>query len=165
MFILTCSVPHCPFDQPIDSHRRREFTSGRIPVSISTVAISAMSSPAAARYRASSSGNTTRSRWCSPLSNLIFGADSVMPHSTANRKGFWCKYMHGAQQSRWSGKDYAASTASQILGREWFLRRRRPRANWPLRIRRSSSMPAMVVAAQSKFLKPSIGPVLDLIPR
>jgi hypothetical protein len=34
MFILTCSVPHCPFDQPIDSHRRREFTSGRIPVSV-----------------------------------------------------------------------------------------------------------------------------------
>jgi hypothetical protein len=59
---VTCSVPYCPFDQPIDSQRRREFSSGRIPVSISTVAMSAMSSPAAPRYRASSSGNTTRSR-------------------------------------------------------------------------------------------------------
>jgi hypothetical protein len=31
---VTCSVPYCPFDQPIDSQRRREFSSGRIPVSI-----------------------------------------------------------------------------------------------------------------------------------
>lgn len=59
---VTCSVPYCPFDHPIDSQRRREFSSGRIPVSISTVAISAMSSPAAPKYRTSSSGNTMRSR-------------------------------------------------------------------------------------------------------
>jgi len=71
----------------------------------------------------------------------------------------------GAQQGQWRSKDYAASTAFQIAGTVWFLIRRLPRANCPLRIRWSSSIPAMVVAAQSKFLKPSIGPVRDLIPR
>jgi hypothetical protein len=45
----TCNVPHCPFDQLIDSQRRREFSSGRIPVSIKTVAMSPMSTLAAAR--------------------------------------------------------------------------------------------------------------------
>src|ERR1017187_3430516 len=79
--------------------------------------------------------------------------------------GFWCKYMREAQQGLRSSKDYAARTALQIAETVWFLRWRRPRANCPLRIRRSSSIPAMVVAAQSKSLKPSIGPVLDLIPR
>src|ERR1035438_2572079 len=77
---------------------------------------------------------------------------------------FWCKYLRLAQQGQGRSKDYAASTAFQIAGAVWFLRRRRPKANCPLRIRRSSSTPAMGMAAQSKFLKPSIGPVRDLIP-
>ena len=71
----------------------------------------------------------------------------------------------GAQQGQWRSKDYAASTAFQIAGTVWFLIRRLPRANCPLRIRWSSSIPAMVVAAQSKFLKPSVGPVRDLVTR
>src|ERR1035437_8247764 len=78
---------------------------------------------------------------------------------------FWCKYLREAQQGTRRSKDYAASTAFQIAGAVWFLRCRRPRENCLLRIRRSSSIPAMVVAAQSKSLKPSIGPVRDLIPR
>ena len=79
--------------------------------------------------------------------------------------GLWCKFVRGAQQSQWRGKDYAASTAFQIAGAVGFLRWKCPRPNCPLRIRRSSSIPAMVVAAQSKSLKPSIGPVRDLMPR
>jgi pimeloyl-ACP methyl ester carboxylesterase len=80
-------------------------------------------------------------------------------------KGSGANMCEGAQQGQWRSKDYAASTAFQIAGTVWFLIRRLPRANCPLRIRWSSSIPAMVVAAQSKFLKPSIGPVRDLIPR
>jgi hypothetical protein len=80
-------------------------------------------------------------------------------------KGSGANMCEGAQEGQWRSKDYAASTAFQIAGTVWSLIRRLPRANCPLRIRWSSSIPAMVVAAQSKFLKPSIGPVRDLIPR
>jgi len=65
----------------------------------------------------------------------------------------------------WRRQVYAARTEFQTAGAAWPLRLRRPKANWSLRIRRSSSMPAIVVAAQAKFLKPSMGLVLDLIPR
>jgi hypothetical protein len=61
--------------------------------------------------------------------------------------------------------NYAASTAFLIAGAVWLLRWRRPRANCSLRMGRGSSISAMVVAAQSRSLKPSIGPVPDLIPR
>jgi hypothetical protein len=60
---------------------------------------------------------------------------------------------------------YAASTAIQIAGAAWPLNRSRSNVTCPLWIRRSSSMPAIVMAADSKFLKPGIGLVLDLIPR
>ena len=45
---------------------------------------------------------------------------------------FWCKYVWEAQQGPRRSKDYAASTAFQIAGTVWFLRRRLPRANCPL---------------------------------
>ncbi len=60
---------------------------------------------------------------------------------------------------------YAASTACQIAGTAWSLTRRRPKANCHLWMRWSSSMPAIVVEADAKFLKPSIGLILDLMPR
>ncbi len=93
-------------------------------------------------------------------------SEVVYAHLQETRQimGLWCKYVRGAQQVRISSRDYAASTALQIAGTAWCLRWRLPKANCPLRIRCSSSIPAMVVAAQSKFLKPSIGPVRDLIP-
>jgi hypothetical protein len=92
--------------------------------------------------------------------------DNGMPSFSKTLDGrLWCKFVRGAQQSQWRGKDYAASTAFQIAGAVGFLRWKCPRPNCPLRIRRSSSIPAMVVAAQSKSLKPSIGPVRDLMPR
>jgi len=65
----------------------------------------------------------------------------------------------------WRSQVYAARTEFQTAVAAWPLRLRRPKANWSLRIRRSSSVPAIVVAAQAKFLKPSMGLVLDLIPR
>src|ERR1035441_7346417 len=92
---------------------------------------------------------------------------SLLPNiclSSPAMEGSGANMCEGAQQGQWRSKDYAASTAFQIAGTVWFLIRRLPRANCPLRIRWSSSIPAMVVAAQSKFLKPSIGPVRDLIP-
>ena len=48
----------------------------------------------------------------------------------------------------WRRQVYAARTEFQTAGVAWPLRLRRPKANWSLRIRRSSSMPAIVVAAQ-----------------
>ena len=51
------------------------------------------------------------------------------------------------------------STALQTAGaaRPWTPRR--PSANWPFRMRCSSSMPAIVIAAVLNRLKPSIGPM------
>ncbi len=60
---------------------------------------------------------------------------------------------------------HAFSTVSQIAGAAWPLTRRRPSANWPFRMRLSNSIPAIVIAAFSKTLKPSIGPVRDFTPR
>jgi len=61
----------------------------------------------------------------------------------------WCKYLRWAGVRHWEKLGYAASTAFQIAGAAWSLRRRRRRKNWFLPIRRRSSMPAMVVAAES----------------
>src|ERR1700747_3139468 len=68
----------------MDSQRRRKHSSGRIPVSIRTVTIDDVSSEAAAKYRASSFVDITRSLCRSPGKSLIFGADGTVPHSNAN---------------------------------------------------------------------------------
>ena len=60
---------------------------------------------------------------------------------------------------------YAASTAFQTAGVLLSLRRNPPRSNWPLWIRRSSSMPAITIAAVVNHLKPSIGPMRSFTPR
>jgi hypothetical protein len=53
----------------------------------------------------------------------------------------------------------AASIAFQTAGVLLSLRCNLPRVKCPLRIRRSSSMPAIVAAAVLHRLKPSIGPI------
>ena len=56
---------------------------------------------------------------------------------------------------------YAANTAFQTacVGVILSLRRNRPRLSCPLWIRRSSSIPAITIAAVVHHLKPSIGPM------
>jgi hypothetical protein len=60
---------------------------------------------------------------------------------------------------------YAASTAFQMAGAPLPLRRSLRRLNCPFRIRRSSSIPAIVTAAVLNHLNPSIGPMRDFTPR
>ena len=60
---------------------------------------------------------------------------------------------------------YAANTAFQTAGVLLSLRHSPPRLNWPLWIRRSSSMPEIVIAAVLNRLKPSIGPSRSFTPR
>src|SRR5215467_11332446 len=78
--------PCLPLIQVTFSHSCRKHSSGRMPLSTSTVALSASSEDAAARYFASSAGRRTTSRCRSPDSNLNFGALSISPHSTARWK-------------------------------------------------------------------------------
>ena len=59
----------------------------------------------------------------------------------------------------------AARTAFQIAGAVLSLRPSLPRLNCPLWTRRSSSMPAIVIAAVLNHLKPSIGPMRSFTPR
>jgi hypothetical protein len=62
------------------------------------------------------------------------------------------------ERKRRSPHDFHAfRTASKIAGAAWPLTRRRPSANCPLRMRFKISIPATVIAALSKSLKPSIG--------
>jgi len=60
---------------------------------------------------------------------------------------------------------YASSTAFQTAGVLLSLTRNPPRLNWPLWIRRSSSIPAMTVFAVLNHLKPSIGARRSFTPR
>ena len=61
--------------------------------------------------------------------------------------------------------DHAASTAFQIAGAVLACFGNLPRLNWFLRMRWSSSMPAIVTLARRNLLKPSIGPILAFTPR
>ena len=61
--------------------------------------------------------------------------------------------------------DYAVSTAFQIAGAVLACFGNLTRLNWFLRMRWSSSMPAMVTLARLNLLKPSIGPILAFTPR
>ena len=63
------------------------------------------------------------------------------------------------------GIDHAASPAFQIAGAVWACFGNLPRLNWFLRMRWSSSMPAMVTLARRNLLKPSIEPILAFTPR
>jgi hypothetical protein len=60
---------------------------------------------------------------------------------------------------------YAANAAFHTAGAVLSLRRNARRSNWPLWIRRSSSTPAMVIAAVLNHLNPSIGPMRSFTPR
>src|SRR5450755_3838328 len=80
------STPFRPPSQVMFSHLRQWHSSGRIPVSNRTTETPCSNGKAAARYRASSLGVTTRSRRYSPLRNLTFGEASSTPHSTARRR-------------------------------------------------------------------------------
>jgi hypothetical protein len=82
----TKSVPWRPFTQVTASQDSRKHSSGRIPVSANTEAVEARGSEAAARYRFSSSTETTRSLCRSPGNIFICGETSNAPHSTASRK-------------------------------------------------------------------------------
>jgi hypothetical protein len=59
---------------------------------------------------------------------------------------------------------YTARTAFQIAGAAWSLRRSDAEQIDLCKSRWSSSTPAIVMAAYSKFLNPSMGLVRDLIP-
>src|SRR3984893_15713900 len=61
--------------------------------------------------------------------------------------------------------DHAVSTAFQSAGAVLACFDNLPRLNWFLRMRWSSSMPAMVTLARGNLLKPSIGPILAFTPR
>ena len=80
---VTSIAPLRPLSHVTFSQHKRKHSSGRVPVSASTVAIDASGSGAAARYRASSSGVITRSRRRSPGSTLILGAVLNAAQSTA----------------------------------------------------------------------------------
>jgi hypothetical protein len=80
---VTRSVPCLPFVQVIASQRSRKHSSGRSPVSDNTAATDAKGSGAAARYLASSSNLTTRSRCFSPGNSFTFGMEPSVPHSAA----------------------------------------------------------------------------------
>src|ERR1700688_2972594 len=61
--------------------------------------------------------------------------------------------------------DHAASTAFQIAGAVLACFGNLPRLNWFLRMRWSSSIPAIVTLARRNLLKPSMGPILAFTPR
>jgi hypothetical protein len=83
---VTRSEPWRPFTHVSASHLSLKHSSGRIPVSARTAAIEPSGSGATVRYNASSLGVTTRSRCRSPRNSLIFGAEGIVPHSTAIRR-------------------------------------------------------------------------------
>jgi hypothetical protein len=60
---------------------------------------------------------------------------------------------------------YAASTAFQMAGAALPLRRSLRRLNCPFRIRRASSIPAIVTAAVLNRLNPGIGPMRAFTPQ
>jgi hypothetical protein len=64
-----------------------------------------------------------------------------------------------------SGIGYAAKAAFHTSDAVLSLRRNARRSNWPLWIRRSSSTPAIVIAAVLNHLNPSIGPMRSFTPR
>ena len=79
--------------------------------------------------------------------------------------GLWCNLKWGSHKAKYWLFYYAASTALQTAGVLLSLMRNPRRSNWPLWMRRSSSMPAMVIAAVLNHLKPSIGPMRSFTPR
>ena len=90
-------------------------------------------------------------------------ADVVACEAPPYLSGLWCNW--GAHKAKYWPFYYAASTAFQIAGVLLSLRRNPRRSNWPLWMRRSSSIPAMVIAAVLNHLKPNIGPMRSFTPR
>ena len=82
---VTCNTPWCPAVQPMHPATRPGVLFGphtRVDQDDSNVRHEFAS---CSEVLGLSSRVTTRSRWCAPRSDLIFGALGAMPHSTANR--------------------------------------------------------------------------------